>query len=88
MATATMTSKGQITVPKDVREALNLEPGSRVMFVRVGPGDYRLLARTGRLSDLAGAAHRPGRRPLTLGEMEDAIAEGAASAALDLGDHA
>ncbi|WP_019586161.1 AbrB/MazE/SpoVT family DNA-binding domain-containing protein [Deinococcus apachensis] len=33
---ATVTSKGQITLPKDLREALHLEAGSRVKFVRSG----------------------------------------------------
>lgn len=41
MSQATMTSKGQITVPKDVRDDLNLSAGSKVMLVRVGPQDYR-----------------------------------------------
>jgi len=36
MVTATMTSKGQLTVPKAIRDRLGLEPGDRVEFV---PGD-------------------------------------------------
>jgi len=77
MSTATMTSKGQITVPKDVRDALNLKPGSKVMFVEVAPGHFRIIARTGKISDLAGILYEPGRRPATLEEMDQAIAEGA-----------
>lgn len=79
MSTATMTSKGQITVPKDVRDALGLKPGSKVVFVDIGGGQYRLLARTGELSSLSGFLHRPGQTPLTLEQMDEAIAEGAAS---------
>ena len=79
MSTATMTSKGQITVPKDVRDALGLKPGSKVVFVDVGGGQYRLVARTRELSDLSGFLRRPGQTPLTLEQMEEAIAEGAAS---------
>jgi AbrB family looped-hinge helix DNA binding protein len=78
MSTATMTSKGQITVPKDVRDALKLEPGSKVMFVEVAPGHFRIIARTGKISDLAGMLHRPGQRTMSLEEMDAGIAEAAA----------
>ena len=77
MATATMTSKGQITVPRDVREDLGLVAGSKVMFVKLGPRDYRIVARTGRIEDLFGILHRPGQRPLTIEEMNEGIAEAA-----------
>ncbi|NOS96127.1 MAG: AbrB/MazE/SpoVT family DNA-binding domain-containing protein, partial [Methylotenera sp.] len=36
MSTATLTSKGQITIPAAVRAAMNLESGSRVEFVESG----------------------------------------------------
>lgn len=38
-----MTSKGQVTVPKDIREALGLVPGSRVGFVIDGNGDAKIV---------------------------------------------
>ncbi|NLG23589.1 MAG: AbrB/MazE/SpoVT family DNA-binding domain-containing protein [Actinomycetales bacterium] len=75
-----MTSKGQITVPKDVRDDLELVEGSRVLFVKVGEGHYRLVGRTGALSDLAGVLRRPGQEALTVEEMQDGIAEAAAAA--------
>ncbi len=34
MVTATMTSKGQLTVPKEIRDRLGLEPGDKVEFVQ------------------------------------------------------
>lgn len=37
-----MTSKGHITIPKDVREALGLTPGTKVTFTRTGDGDFVL----------------------------------------------
>lgn len=82
MSQATMTSKGQVTIPKDIREALNLEPGSKVMFVRIGPRDVRMIARTGKISDLFGILHVPGRRPLTIEEINEGIAEGAAESGM------
>jgi antitoxin PrlF len=77
MSQATMTSKGQITVPRDVREELNLTAGSKVMFVRLGPRDYRIVARTGKIEDLFGILHQPGVPALTIEEINEGIASGA-----------
>lgn len=73
-----MTSKGQVTVPRDVREDLNLTTGSRLMFVKLGPRDYRIVARTGKIDDLFGSLHRPGASALTIEEINEGIAAGAA----------
>ena len=40
MATATLTSKGQITIPVEVRHALQVGTGDRVEFVQIAPGRY------------------------------------------------
>lgn len=82
MSQATMTSKGQITVPKDVRENLNLSAGSKVMFVRVGPHDYRIVARTRKVDDLFGVLHQPDVPALTIEEINEGIAEGAADSGM------
>lgn len=82
MSIATMTSKGQITVPKDVRELLGLQPGSKVMFVNLGGGHIRVVARTGKIQDLFGIAHRPGQRALTIEEINEGIAEGGAESGM------
>jgi len=54
---AKMTSKGQITVPKVVRERLELEPGDQVLF-RL-QDDLAVLARTPNFLDLAGVVPVP-----------------------------
>lgn len=82
MATATMTSKGQVTIPKAVRDDLQLVPGSTVMFVRLPGGRYELVPRTGSIEDLAGILHEPGRPALTLTAMAEAVADGAAEHAM------
>ena len=46
MFTATVTSKGQITIPLKVRQALQLEAGDRIAFVEVEPGRFEVVAPT------------------------------------------
>jgi len=78
MPTATMTSKGQITVPKEVRDAMGLKPGSKVMFVKLPGGQYRIVPRTGKLSDLKGMLYNPDQSPVSIEQMNDDIADAAA----------
>lgn len=54
---AAITSKGQITIPKEVREALSLREGDRVLF-RVRDG-VAVMARTADLMELAGTVPVP-----------------------------
>lgn len=82
MSTATMTSKGQITVPKDVREDLGLVPGSKVMFVKLPNGQYNVVPRTGKIQDLFGMLHQSGVPAMTIEEINDAIAEGGAESGM------
>ncbi len=72
-----MTSKGQLTVPKDVRDALGLESGVRVSFVRVSDREYRLRPRTGSVEDLFGILQYDGP-PLSIEEMNEGIRDAAA----------
>lgn len=79
MATATLTSKGQITIPVAVREALGVETGDRVEFVEVAPGRYELIAATRSVSELKGMFGPP-RKVVSIAEMNDAISRKGASA--------
>jgi AbrB family looped-hinge helix DNA binding protein len=76
MPTATVTSKGQVTLPKRVREALKVEPGDQIDFVLDADGGVRVRAGRFDVRDLKGLLHRPGRRAVSLGAMERAIARG------------
>ena len=78
MPSATLTSKGQITLPKPVRERLHLKPGDRVEFVIDAEGEIRVKTSGGDVRDLKGLLHRPGRRAVTLDEMDAAIRRAAA----------
>ena len=77
MPSATVTSKGQVTIPKEVRDALAVEAGDVLDFQKNTDGSFRLHARKAHVSELAGMLHRKGRRPVSLAEMDAAIAEGA-----------
>lgn len=57
-AYTTMTSKGQLTIPKDVRDQLALTPGTR-FFVTVRNGEVVALPKTRRIADLAGCLGEP-----------------------------
>jgi antitoxin PrlF len=74
MATATITSKGQVTIPKAIREHLHVAEGDRIDF-RVGEdGTVRLVSLSRPVHDLFGILHRPGRKPVSVEEMNAAIA--------------
>jgi antitoxin PrlF len=54
MYTAKVTSKGQITLPAEVRKAMGLKPGAKVMFFQDADGDFVMRPRTGSIMDLRG----------------------------------
>lgn len=77
MSTATVTSKGQITIPAAVRAALGVEAGDRVEFVQVEPGHFELVAATQSVTALKGLVRKP-VTPVTIETMNEAItAQGA-----------
>ena len=72
MPTATVTSKGQITIPKEVREELGLRVGDRVAFRVLEDGRAIVEPETIDLRELKGAL-KPKRTGVTLADMEAAI---------------
>lgn len=76
MATATVTSKGQITIPAETRERLRLKVGSKIDFVENRDGEIVLRPRRGDIRKLKELLNYTGST-VTLEEMDDAIAEAA-----------
>lgn len=72
MSVTTLTSKGQMTLPKDVRDDLNLAPGDQVEFVKEN-GRYVLVPRTVQIESLAGILGRAPAGSMTPQEEEDAL---------------
>ena len=73
MSESTMTIKGQTTLPKTVRQALDLVPGDRLRYVILDDGQVRLL-RTRPVTSLTGVLRREGQGAVSLEAMEQAIA--------------
>jgi AbrB family looped-hinge helix DNA binding protein len=70
---AAVTSKGQVTIPKEVREHLGLAFGDRLDFLIGRGGDVVLRPATRDVTELCGLLHRPGRRRVSLAEMKRSI---------------
>jgi len=70
---STVTIKGQATLPKAVRDHLGLKPGDRVKFF-IHPDGTVVMLPLIPASALRGILKRPGRKPVTIEEMDDAIA--------------
>lgn len=77
MSTAVVTSKGQITIPKSVREGLGVETGDRVEFVELEKGVYTVVAATRDIRDLKGMIAKP-PKPVSVEDMKRVVAKAAA----------
>jgi len=73
MPGATLTSKGQVTIPKAVRDLLGLEAGDQLDFVL--EDGARVVLRPGNRDarNLKGLLQRAGRRPVSIRQMDEAI---------------
>jgi AbrB family looped-hinge helix DNA binding protein len=73
MPTATLTTKGQITLPKEVREHLRLATGDKLEFTLDEGRTARVRRRGKSVRELAGLLRRPGMPPVTLEEMKEGM---------------
>ncbi len=73
MALATLTSKGQVTIPKAVRDSLHLHAGDKVGFVITESKEALLRPVTKKVDDVFGRLHKPGRKPISIEEMDAGI---------------
>ncbi len=70
MSTSTITRKGQVTIPKDIRDSLNLTEGQRVFFVQRGQ-DIVLKVLRGNILELRGSV-QPANRPEDFRKVREA----------------
>ena len=73
---ATITSKGQITIPSSARKNLGLHSGSRIDFIINDKEHLEMIPVSGSVKSLKGMVPKP-KRALSLEEMDQAIAVGA-----------
>ncbi len=74
MSTATLTSKGQITIPAQVRAELGVNTGDRIEFVEIGEGQFAIVAATRSVKELDGIFRGRVRKPVSIEEMNATIA--------------
>jgi antitoxin PrlF len=74
--TATVTSKGQVTLPAEARRRLGIHAGTKLEFVISGDDRMEVVRVGGSVRDLKGALPKP-KRTLSLAEMDAAIGKGA-----------
>lgn len=71
MSAATITSKGQITIPAAVRSDLHIGPGDRIEFVKISSGRYEVVAATQDVTKLRGMIKT--HKKVSVDKMNDAI---------------
>src|SRR5436309_7006827 len=73
MARSTLTSKWQITVPKEIRQRLHITPGDRIDFVVEEDGQIVVRPARSRLRQLRGMLRDRKRKPVSVDQMDAAI---------------
>ena len=74
MPRATVTTKGQITIPRSIRQALKVGVGDRLDFVLEAEGRVLVQAAVRDVAELKGLLRRAGRKPVSIEQMNAAIA--------------
>ena len=77
MVQARLTGKGQVTIPKAIRDYLQIDTGSKIDFVIDENGEVKVIPLNIAIESLSGILHRPGMKAASLVDMEQAISEGA-----------
>jgi AbrB family looped-hinge helix DNA binding protein len=73
MPAAVITSKGQTTIPKKIRDLLHLEPGDSIDFIVEDNGSVVLKPASLDVRELEGMLHRPGLKAVSMEEMQRAL---------------
>jgi antitoxin PrlF len=72
---STITSKGQLTLPKEIRKILNLHSGNKVEFILDSDGNVKMVPIKSSIKDLKGIVPKP-NKVVSLDEMQEAIEKG------------
>jgi antitoxin PrlF len=66
---ATLTSKGQTTIPKEIRDSLGLRTGDRMTFTQMPDNTVLMRLKTGSVMDLAGRLRKKGRKSVATARL-------------------
>jgi len=66
---ATLTSKGQTTIPKEIRDGLSMKAGDRMTFTLMPDGTVVMRVKTRSVTELAGVLRKKGRKPLPIDQL-------------------
>lgn len=66
---ATLTSKGQTTIPKAIRDTLSMKAGDRMTFTLMPDGTVVMRVKTKSVTELAGVLHKKGRKPVPVEQL-------------------
>lgn len=66
---ATLTSKGQTTIPKEIRDGLGMKPGDRMTFTLMPDATVVMRVKSKRVAELAGILHKKGRKPVSVEQL-------------------
>ncbi len=66
---ATLTSKGQTTIPKEIRDSLGMKSGDRMTFTLMPDATVIMRVKTGSLAELAGTLQKKGRKPVPVEQL-------------------
>jgi AbrB family looped-hinge helix DNA binding protein len=73
MATATLTTKGQLTIPKNIRDALRLHTGDKIEIIVMKEGEAIIRPIAKKVDDVFCRLKRPDQKVATLEDMDRAI---------------
>ena len=73
MALSTITTKGQITIPKSVRDSLKLKTGDRIEFIITDKQEAIIRPVSKKVDEVFGILNIPGRKPVSADEMKAGI---------------
>ena len=66
---ATLTSKGQTTIPKEIRDELGMKPGDRMTFTLMPDATVIMRVKSKSVIELAGMLHKKGRKAVPTGQL-------------------
>ena len=73
MATATITTKGQITIPKAIRDSLMLSAGDKIEFVLIDKREALIRPVSKKVDEVFGLLHKRSRKVISVEEMNKKI---------------